>query len=116
MALEHALLVLISERPARGIELIRRFGVEQISGASYERIDGRGLHVVVDGEPRLLEVDDVVVCAGQESVRDLYDDIAQADRLRGVTRPCHLIGGADLAAELDAKRAIAQRMKVAYGA
>ena len=96
--------------------MLKQSGVEQISGASYERIDEHGLHLVVEGEPRLLEVEDVVVCAGQESVRTLYDDLEQADRLRGVSRPCHLIGGADLAAELDAKRAIAQGMKVAAGA
>jgi 2,4-dienoyl-CoA reductase (NADPH2) len=96
--------------------VLKQSGVEQISGASYERIDEHGLHLVVEGEPRLLEVDDVVVCAGQESVRTLYDDLEQADRLRGVSRPCHLIGGADLAAELDAKRAIEQGMKVAAGA
>jgi 2,4-dienoyl-CoA reductase (NADPH2) len=96
--------------------VLKQSGVEQISGASYERIDERGLHLVVYGEPRLLEVDDVVVCAGQESVRDLYDDLEQSDRHRGVSRSCHLIGGADLAAELDAKRAIAQGMKVAAGA
>ena len=96
--------------------VLKQSGVEQISGASYERIDERGLHLTVDGEPRLLEVDDVVVCAGQESVRDLYDDLEQADRLRGANRACHLIGGADLAAELDAKRAIAQGMQVAAGA
>ena len=96
--------------------VLKQSGVEQISGASYERIDERGLHLIVDGEPRLLEVDDVVVCAGQESVRDLYDDLERADRLRGASRTCHLIGGADLAAELDAKRAIAQGMKVAAGA
>jgi 2,4-dienoyl-CoA reductase (NADPH2) len=96
--------------------VLKQSGVEQISGAAYERIDERGLHLLVDGEPRLLEVDDVVVCAGQESMRDLYDDLEQADRLRGVSRTRHLIGGADLAAELDAKRAIAQGMKVAAGA
>ena len=49
--------------------VLKQSGVEQISGASYDRIDERGLHLTVDGEPRLLEVDDVVVCAGQESVR-----------------------------------------------
>ena len=96
--------------------VLKQSGVEQISGATYERIDEDGLHLTVDGEPRLLEVDDVVVCADQESVRTLYDDLEQTDRLRGVSRTCHLIGGADLAAELDAKRAIAQGMKVAAGA
>ena len=63
--------------------VLKQSGVEQISGASYERIDERGLHLIVDGEPRLLEVDDVVVCAGQESVRTLYDDLERADRTPG---------------------------------
>ncbi|SDS90555.1 2,4-dienoyl-CoA reductase (NADPH2) [Nocardioides scoriae] len=87
--------------------VLKQSGVEQVSGATYDRIDERGLHVTVDGTPRLLEVDDVVVCAGQESVRGLYDELVAA----GVT--AHLIGGADLAAELDAKRAIAQGVELA---
>ncbi len=90
--------------------VLRQSGVEQISGASYDLIDERGLHLTVDGEPLLLEVDDVVVCAGQESVRGLYDDLVAAGR------PVHLIGGADVAAELDAKRAIEQGMRLAAGA
>ena len=87
--------------------VLKQSGVQQVSGATYDRIDERGLHVTVDGEPRLLEVDDVVVCAGQESVRGLYDDLVAA----GTT--VHVIGGADLAAELDAKRAIAQGVELA---
>ena len=90
--------------------VLKQSGVEQISGASYDRIDERGLHLTVDGEPLLLEVDDVVVCAGQESVRGLYDDLV------ALGRPAHLIGGADVAAELDAKRAIEQGMRLAAGA
>jgi 2,4-dienoyl-CoA reductase (NADPH2) len=90
--------------------VLKQSGVEQISGASYDRIDEAGLHLTVDGVPRLLEVDDVVVCAGQESVRGLYDDLVAAGR------KATLIGGADLAAELDAKRAIEQGMRVAAGA
>ncbi|MEU4671775.1 NADPH-dependent 2,4-dienoyl-CoA reductase [Amycolatopsis sp. NPDC023774] len=80
-------------------------GVERISGVTYERVDDAGLHITVDGEPRLLEVDTVVVCAGQEPVRDL------ADALGAI--PVHLIGGADVAAELDAKRAIDQGTRLA---
>ncbi|MFE4000645.1 NADPH-dependent 2,4-dienoyl-CoA reductase [Nocardioides sp. YIM B13467] len=82
-------------------------GVRLVPAASYERIDDRGLHVVVDGVSRTIEADTVVVCAGQESVRDLYDALVTA----GLTP--HLIGGAELAAELDAKRAIAQGTSVA---
>ena len=92
--------------------VLKQSGVEQVSGATYDRIDEAGLHLTVDGEPRLLEVDDVVVCAGQESVRSLYDELVELDP----QRPVHLIGGADVAAELDAKRAIEQGMRVAAGA
>lgn len=81
--------------------------VEQLTGVTYERIDDAGLHITVDGAPRLLEVDTVVVCAGQEPVRDLAGDL----RAAGV--PVHLIGGADVAAELDAKRAIDQGTRLA---
>ncbi|MET7993799.1 NADPH-dependent 2,4-dienoyl-CoA reductase [Amycolatopsis sp. NPDC005232] len=80
-------------------------GVERISGVTYERVDDAGLHVSVDGKPRLLEVDTVVVCAGQEPVRDLADALGST--------PVHLIGGADVAAELDAKRAIDQGTRLA---
>ncbi len=92
--------------------VLKQSGVEQVSGATYERIDEHGLHLLVDGEPRLLEVDDVVVCAGQVSNRTLYDDLVARDPERAV----HLIGGADVAAELDAKRAIAQGVALAAGA
>ncbi|WP_110181014.1 NADPH-dependent 2,4-dienoyl-CoA reductase [Nocardioides solisilvae] len=88
--------------------VLKQSGVRQVSGATYERIDDAGLHLTVDGEPRVLEVDHVVVCAGQESVRDLYDALD-----RGAT--LHLVGGADVAAELDAKRAIKQGTEVAAG-
>ncbi|WP_410562187.1 FAD-dependent oxidoreductase [Amycolatopsis sp. cmx-4-61] len=82
-------------------------GVEQLPGVTYERIDDDGLHITVDGTPRLLEVDTVVVCAGQEPVRELAGDL----RAKGL--PVHLIGGADVAAELDAKRAIDQGTRLA---
>jgi 2,4-dienoyl-CoA reductase (NADPH2) len=82
-------------------------GVEFIPGASYERIDDDGLHITTDGAPRLLEIDDVVICAGQETRRGLYDE------LRAVGVPAQVIGGADVAAELDAKRAISQGTEAA---
>ncbi|KZK31619.1 NADPH-dependent 2,4-dienoyl-CoA reductase [Delftia sp. GW456-R20] len=72
------------------------------SGVAYERIDDAGLHITVDGQPQLLEVDNVVLCAGQEPQRELHAALSAA----GCS--VHLIGGADVAAELDAKRAIAQ--------
>ncbi|WP_373419324.1 oxidoreductase [Burkholderia thailandensis] len=76
--------------------------VAMSSGVSYERIDDAGLHVRIDGEPQTLAVDSVVVCAGQEPLRELYDG------LRAAGCSVHLIGGAHVAAELDAKRAILQ--------
>ncbi len=77
------------------------------SGASYERIDDAGLHLTLDGEARVLDVDHVVVCAGQEPLRELHD------ALRAAGCSVHLIGGADVAAELDAKRAILQGTRLA---
>ncbi|MGP4843893.1 oxidoreductase [Marinobacter sp. 1Y8] len=87
--------------------------VEMFGGCSYDRIDDEGLHITVtskDGEAqekRVLAVDHVVLCAGQESFRELHDQLTQA----GIQS--HLIGGADLAEELDAKRAIRQGTEVA---
>ncbi|WP_310638349.1 NADPH-dependent 2,4-dienoyl-CoA reductase [Delftia acidovorans] len=72
------------------------------SGVAYERIDDVGLHITVDGQPQLLEVDNVVLCAGQEPQRELHAALSAA----GCS--VYLIGGADVAAELDAKRAIVQ--------
>ncbi|MFI9629026.1 FAD-dependent oxidoreductase [Streptomyces sp. NPDC052042] len=86
---------------------LRHRGVTMIAGASYDRIDDEGLHLTVDGERRVLPVDTVVVCAGQEPRRELYEELLAAGR-----RP-HLIGGADMAAELDAKRAIRQGTELA---
>ena len=86
---------------------LSRRGVEMIKGVAYERIDDDGLHLVVDGRPRLLEIDDVVVCAGQEPRRELADELAA----RG--RAVRVVGGADLAVELDAKRAIDQGTRLA---
>jgi 2,4-dienoyl-CoA reductase (NADPH2) len=88
--------------------VLRQAGVRQVSGATYELIDDAGLHLSVEGRPMLLDVDHVVVCAGQESVRGLYDELSGAH-----PGPVHLIGGADMAAELDAKRAIAQGVQLA---
>ena len=86
---------------------LKHRGVEMIAGVTYDRIDDAGLHITVDGTPRLLEVDHVVICAGQEPRRDLYDDLVGG----GVST--HLVGGADVAAELDAKRAIQQASELA---
>ncbi len=93
--------------------VLRDSGVTMLPGVTYDRVDDTGLHVRVgagDGDPgetRVLEVDHVVVCAGQESVRDLYDGLLAAGA------SAHLVGGADVAAELDAKRAIEQGTRLA---
>jgi 2,4-dienoyl-CoA reductase (NADPH2) len=76
--------------------------VAMSSSVSYERIDDEGLHVRIDGDAQTLPVDHVVVCAGQDPCRELYDG------LKAAGCSVHLIGGADVAAELDAKRAIHQ--------
>jgi 2,4-dienoyl-CoA reductase (NADPH2) len=76
--------------------------VTMLGNVDYQHFDDEGLHILVDGEPRVLPVDHVVICAGQEPNRML------ADELMGAGIKVHVIGGADVAAELDAKRAIAQ--------
>ncbi|MEU1471746.1 NADPH-dependent 2,4-dienoyl-CoA reductase [Streptomyces sp. NPDC005761] len=86
---------------------LRHRGVTMIAGVGYDRIDDDGLHVTIDGEQHLLPVDTIVLCAGQEPRRDLYEELLAAGR------PAHLIGGADVAAELDAKRAIRQGTELA---
>jgi 2,4-dienoyl-CoA reductase (NADPH2) len=73
----------------------------------YVKIDDQGLHILLDGEAKVLEVDNVIVCAGQEPQRELQSALETAGL--GV----HLIGGADEAAELDAKRAIKQGTELA---
>ncbi|MGK2869666.1 MAG: FAD-dependent oxidoreductase [Mycobacterium sp.] len=85
-------------------------GVQQLSGVNYDRIDDDGLHISFGSDrsgARVLAVDNVIICAGQESVRELEDGL----RARGVEP--HVIGGAAVAAELDAKRAIRQGTELA---
>ena len=79
---------------------LRDFGVQQLAGVTYRAIDGDGLHVIVEGQERCFVFDTLVVCAGQ------VPDRALAGQLAAAGRTVHLIGGARLAAELDAKRAI----------
>ncbi|MDZ4297328.1 MAG: NADPH-dependent 2,4-dienoyl-CoA reductase [Moraxellaceae bacterium] len=81
--------------------------VKMIPAVNYERIDDAGLHVRINDKLRVLDVDHVIVCAGQESQRELHVDLVEA----GLS--VHLIGGADVAAELDAKRAINQGVRLA---
>ena len=87
--------------------LLKKRGVQMLSGVTYERIDDAGLHLIVDGQPQCLPVDHVIVCAGQEPRRDLEAG------LRAANVPLSLIGGADVANELDAKRAIDQGTRLA---
>ena len=82
-------------------------GVEMLANVSYDRIDDAGLHIRVGEEAQVLDVDDVVICAGQEPQRELVDALTSAGRAP------HLIGGADIASELDAKRAIKQGSELA---
>ena len=74
---------------------------------TYEKIDDAGLHIKVKGEDRILDVDNVIICAGQVPFRALQEPLEAA----GMN--VHLIGGADVAAELDAKRAINQGSRLA---
>ena len=83
------------------ITLARR-GIKMMKAVEYVRIDDAGLHVLRDGQPEVLDVDTIIICAGQEPLRELYDELEAA----GV--PTDLIGGAYEAAELDAKAAIKQ--------
>lgn len=81
--------------------------VKMIPAVTYDKVDDAGLHVSIDGKPQLLPVDNVVLCTGQEPRRELYADLQAAGCV------VHLIGGADVAAELDAKRAINQGTRLA---
>jgi len=83
--------------------LVKR-GVKMLAGCEYLGINDDGLQLLVDQQPRLLEVDQVIICAGQEPLRELAE---------GLQKPYHLIGGADVATELDAKRAIDQGTRLA---
>ncbi|HHL2822082.1 TPA: FAD-dependent oxidoreductase [Citrobacter murliniae] len=82
-------------------------GVKMIPSVSYQKIDDDGLHVLINGEPLIFDVDHVVICAGQEPKRELVDP------LNATGKTVHLIGGCDVAMELDARRAIAQGTRLA---
>ena len=86
--------------------------VEMVNGVTYRKVDDAGLHITVGDKDMVLPVDNVVICAGQDPQRELQAELQAA----GVT--VHLIGGADVAAELDAKRAIKQgtELALAFGA
>ena len=86
---------------------LKKKGVEMIAGVNYLNVDDNGLWIEIAGEERCLDVDNVIICAGQEPFRALVAGLEQ----HGI-KP-HLIGGADVAAELDAKRAIRQGAELA---
>jgi len=81
--------------------------VRMLGGVEYQHIDDAGLTISIDGQSQLLEVDNVIICAGQEPRRDLLAELQAAGQT------VHLLGGADVAAELDAKRAIDQASRLA---
>ncbi len=81
--------------------------VTMLGGCEYEKIDDAGLHIKVDGQAQVLDVDHVIICAGQIPLRELQEP------LQAQGKSVHLIGGADVAAELDAKRAINQGTRLA---
>lgn len=81
--------------------------VKMIAGASYDKVDDQGLHITLNGQSTVLEVDNVVICAGQESYTAMFD------QLKADGKNVHLIGGAKEAGELDAKRAIRQGAELA---
>lgn len=83
---------------------LKSSGVEMISGCSYIKVDDNGLHIQVGDKVQILDVDNVIICAGQEPQRELT---------HGLKKPFSLIGGADVSAELDAKRAIDQGTRMA---
>lgn len=86
---------------------LNKKGVTMLAGVTYKRVTDEGLWIEIDGQEQLLDVDHVVICAGQVPQRELQSALVQ----KGLT--VHLIGGADVAAELDAKRAIRQGAELA---
>ncbi len=86
---------------------LKKKHVQMIGNVQYQKIDDEGLHLLVANQPQLLAVDNVIICAGQLPLRDLYEALL-ADQLK-----VHLIGGADEAKELDARRAIDQAARLA---
>ena len=78
-----------------------------LNGITYVKVDDQGLHILVNEQPQVLEVDNVIICAGQVPFKELVEPLEAAGQ------SVHLIGGADVAAELDAKRAINQGARLA---
>jgi len=91
---------------------LKQKNVTMIAGCQYDLIDDQGLHITVNGKQRILDVDNVILCAGQNSNRALADELIAAGAVKQGVK-VHVIGGADLASELDAKRAIDQGSRLA---
>ncbi|QYX62896.1 NADPH-dependent 2,4-dienoyl-CoA reductase [Shewanella putrefaciens] len=87
--------------------VLKQHDVKMKTGVSYDKFDDAGLHIRVGEQAEVLPVDNVILCAGQESNRTLVDE------MKATGMPVHLIGGVDVAAELDAKRAIRQGAELA---
>ncbi|CDM87968.1 NADPH-dependent 2,4-dienoyl-CoA reductase [Xenorhabdus bovienii] len=83
-------------------------GITMLNSVQYLKIDDQGLHISRNGEQQCLEVDNVIICAGQEPLKDLYQP------LQTMGKNVHVIGGADVAVELDARRAIDQGARLAF--
>jgi len=90
---------------------LQRKDVHMIKGVEYKKIDDEGLHISIDGQAQILAVNSVIICAGQESERHLYDQLLTSQSADGAS--IHLIGGADIAHEIDAKHAINQGSRLA---
>ena len=92
-----------------------RNGVKMMAGVEYHKIDDAGLHITVNGEPRILDVDNIILCAGQDSLAELMPQVTDSKKPAEPTSGprFHKIGGAKLAAELDAKRAIREGAELA---
>ncbi|RUO47080.1 FAD-dependent oxidoreductase [Pseudidiomarina donghaiensis] len=86
---------------------LKKKGVEMLAGVTYKRVTDEGLWIEIDGQEQLLAVDNIVICAGQVPQRELQAELSE------LGMSVHLIGGADVAAELDAKRAIRQGAELA---
>ena len=91
---------------------IKKAGVKQYTGVTYNRIDDEGLHITIDEKPQVIAVDNVIVCTGQVSNLDCLGD-KDRESVTGDNSNVTIIGGADVAADLDAKRAIRQAVEVA---
>ena len=86
---------------------LKKKNVQFINEVAYTKIDDQGLHYIQNDKAKILDVDHIVICAGQTPLRELYDALSE------LGKKVHMIGGADVAAELDAKRAIDQGCRLA---